>query len=374
MNATIAKRSLKKSPPDGRDLQIFKLAEIQNWTHDQIAEHLGDVSRRRVSQIVIEVRHWLAHHPAEDPELKTELEQKRLARNMERMHLENVITRALFALDHAPPTLQTSCHANGVCVANYHRDQPPVDVRVLKTYLRAVEALGKLNERPQIPQPELPPGAALDDAIPWQDPRLTKIFDHWAGCYGMREDTMRQMTRELTAALFDIFELATVDQTNGDGQPEESSGDPPAGPSVPEGPELPVAMPAPPPIGQEPSDQPVGPSASHASQREALDPAQPVPTTEDLKSGDEVTYADIVAARALVQILGEHPQKWELGSADDDADEPPAQAPLPVTEVQLTPDKPGATVVAPNTGPSGTVTDAETLAGPRGQPSSAQGV
>jgi hypothetical protein len=377
MNAPVTQRLAKKSPPTERDLQIFKLAEIQRWTHDQIADHYGDISRRRVSQIVQEVRHWLAHHPTEDPQLNSELEQRRLTRNVERMHLENVITRALFALDHAPPTLQTTCHANGVCVANYHRDQPPVDVRVLKTYLRAVEALGKLNERPEIPEPELPPGTAADDVIPWQDPRLTKIFNYWAGCYGMPEDAMRKMTKELTCALFDIFNLATADQADDSAEVDkldEAKGSPSVnvGPPVPDGPERLNAQ----------------PSASDVSQREAPDLVPPAPEAQDPIPCDPITYSDIVAARALDQILGPFPQKSEKGSADDDSDAPPAPAPLPVMEVHVTADKPGATVVAPSIGPSAVAgghgtqphsilpyvtADVESLAGPQGRPSSAQG-
>src|SRR5437762_2811930 len=92
--------------PSDRDFQVFRMAEIQGLTHEQIASTCG-VSRRRISQIVERVRNWLSQHPCEDPQIATELQRKRLAQHMERMQLQDVIDRARFALTLAPTHLET---------------------------------------------------------------------------------------------------------------------------------------------------------------------------------------------------------------------------------------------------------------------------
>src|SRR5947207_10802874 len=129
-----------------RDLDIFRMAEIQGLTHEQIASAC-DVSRRRVGQIVENVRDWLSRHPCADPQIATELERKRLAQHMERLRLEDVVERARAALTLAPTHLTTVTVKADGSESTTRREQPPIDVRILKTYLRAIETLGKLEQQ-----------------------------------------------------------------------------------------------------------------------------------------------------------------------------------------------------------------------------------
>src|SRR5947207_4503955 len=89
--------------PSQRDFEIFRLAVIKGFTHKELAG-LFEVSRRRVSQIVENVRNWLSQHPCEDPNIATELQSKRLAQHLERMRLEDIIERARLQLTYAKPT------------------------------------------------------------------------------------------------------------------------------------------------------------------------------------------------------------------------------------------------------------------------------
>src|SRR3989440_11574550 len=79
--------------PSQRDFEIFRLAVIKGFTHKELAG-LFEVSRRRISQIVENVKSWLSQHPCEDPNIATELQNKRLAQHLERMHLEDIINQA----------------------------------------------------------------------------------------------------------------------------------------------------------------------------------------------------------------------------------------------------------------------------------------
>src|SRR5256885_3482677 len=160
--------------PSGRDFDIFRGAEVHGLTHQQLAE-IWKVSRRRVSQLVERFRNWLSQHPCEDPQIATELQRKRLAQHLERMHLQDVIDRARFALNMAPNHLETvTIRADGK-ESTTRRQQPPVDVQILKTYLRAIEAMGRLNARPEIP---LPPPA--EGEFPWLKAALDEVWEEWS--------------------------------------------------------------------------------------------------------------------------------------------------------------------------------------------------
>ena len=65
--------------PSQRDFEIFRLAVIKGFTHKELAG-MFEISRRRVGQIVEHVRNWLSQHPCEDPNIATELQNKRLAK------------------------------------------------------------------------------------------------------------------------------------------------------------------------------------------------------------------------------------------------------------------------------------------------------
>src|SRR3954470_11689653 len=79
--------------PSSRDFEIFRLAVIKGLTHQELAG-MFDVSRRRISQIVENVNSWLSQHPCQDPNIATELQNKRLAQHLERMHLQEIVNQA----------------------------------------------------------------------------------------------------------------------------------------------------------------------------------------------------------------------------------------------------------------------------------------
>src|SRR5581483_3946740 len=101
------------------------------------------------SQIVESVRNWLSNNPCEDPQLATELQRKRLAQHMKRMRLEDVVLRARAALDLAPTHLTTVHVKPDGSESKTIRQQPPIDIQVLKTYLRAIQALAKFHQEPE---------------------------------------------------------------------------------------------------------------------------------------------------------------------------------------------------------------------------------
>src|SRR5438067_277391 len=158
--------------PSQRDFEIFRLAVIKGFTHKELAG-LFEVSRRRVSQIVENVRNWLSQHPCEDPNIATELQTKRLAQHLERMHLEDIISQARHEVAFGKRQLiTTSEKADGSKTTTY-REQP-FNVQVLKTYLRAVEALGRINARPEIPLP--PPSG---EEFPWLITAVNEVYEKW---------------------------------------------------------------------------------------------------------------------------------------------------------------------------------------------------
>src|SRR5437868_9952759 len=158
--------------PSQRAFHIFRLAEIHGQTHKQIAE-LYKVTRRRISQIVERVRNWLARHPCEDPQIATALQAKRLGQHLEQMRLEDIIQRAREQLTYAKPTLDTVIDKADGTKTIISREQP-FNVQVLKTYLRAVEALGRINARPEIPLP--PPSG---EEFPWLITAVNEVYEKW---------------------------------------------------------------------------------------------------------------------------------------------------------------------------------------------------
>src|SRR5205823_13078366 len=158
--------------PSQRDFEIFRLAVIKGFTHKELAG-LFDVTRRRVSQIVENVRNWLSQHPCEDPNIASALQNKRLAQHLERMHLEDIISQARHEVSFGKRQLITTTEKADGSKTTTYREQP-FNVQVLKTYLRAVEALGRINARPEIPLPP-PPG----DEFPWLLNALNECYEKW---------------------------------------------------------------------------------------------------------------------------------------------------------------------------------------------------
>jgi hypothetical protein len=198
LNTTTNARPAKLSPPSDRDLEIFQLAQIHGRTHLDISLAF-EVSRRRVGQIVHDVRHWLSLHGTDDPVIHSQIQRQRLDRALERMYLMDIIHRAVHGLNNAPPVLTTSTHINDRCVKKVMRDQP-LDSRLLKTYLQAVNSLGKLNERQ--PLPELP-------SQPWKHSKIQAVVDDWSEKnkeYSLDPEEFDQFAQELTATIQSCLE------------------------------------------------------------------------------------------------------------------------------------------------------------------------
>jgi len=158
--------------PSQRDFEIFRMAEIQNVAHQEIALRY-DLSRRRVSQIVAYVRHWLSNNPCEDTQLVSALQRQRLDQHIERQRLEDIIRRAHGALTVGSPRLTTNTIQPDGTRTITHREQP-FNVQVLKTYLRATEALAKLSQRPEI---ALPPPA--EGEFSWAKDAMNEVLARW---------------------------------------------------------------------------------------------------------------------------------------------------------------------------------------------------
>jgi hypothetical protein len=333
MTALFQPRPIRQSPPDDRDLQIFKLAEIDRWTHEKIAEHVGGVTRRRVSQIVQEVRLWLANHPADDPALKTEIERKRLAQNLDRLRLEDVIGRAVNALNCAPASLAVTCSTEGGPVMRYVRDQPPVDVRLLKTYLRAVEALSKLNDRPEIPVPPAATHLCLDH-------RVQKVINFWkekAEEHRLKSEYIDLFAHELMHAVIVALDLEDVDQPEPDSvvTPDQSASEESDTPtrSVSEGPATPARS-----ASEGPGDQELSATsnASQTSQGEAAASLEPAVNSDDPNRCQRETCNDPPADEPVSQAAEPRLEKIEKGNAEgseempDEPDQPPADSDIDV--------------------------------------------
>src|SRR5436305_932344 len=93
---------------------------------------------------------------------------------MERMRLEDVINRARAALALAPTHLTTTTIKADGSETTTRREQPPLDVQILKTYLRAIQALGKADQQPEIPYP--PPA---EGEFPWAKQAMNEVLTRW---------------------------------------------------------------------------------------------------------------------------------------------------------------------------------------------------
>src|SRR5207247_10667973 len=98
-----------------------------------------------------------------------------LGQHRERMHLEDSISQARHEVSFGKRQLTTTSEKADGSKTTTYREQP-FNVQVLKTYLRAVEALGRINARPEIPLPP-PPG----DEFPWLITAIHECYEKWYG-------------------------------------------------------------------------------------------------------------------------------------------------------------------------------------------------
>src|SRR6267142_5682297 len=202
MSTSTTLKQHKSRTPSQRDFEIFRLAEIKGLTHREIALTSTTLTRRRISQIVENVRNWLSQHPCEDPQLATELQRKRLGQHMERLRLEDIIERARNELADGRKELTTTTEkADGSKTVT--RRQQPFNIQALKTYLRTVEALGKLNQRPEIP---LAPPA--EGECPWLYSAIDEVTDQWrekVWCLKLQPKHFDDFADDLAAAILKAF-------------------------------------------------------------------------------------------------------------------------------------------------------------------------
>jgi Sigma-70, region 4 len=142
-------------PPTSRDLAIFKAVAIECCTHQEVADR-HQITRGRVSQIVKRVRRKLAGATPEDPHVQSYVAQQRLQTALEKLRLEHVLEITATALRKGPKILTTTRigergptseeEKDISWTESIHRDQP-LNVQVVKTFLKATEALSKLNQR-----------------------------------------------------------------------------------------------------------------------------------------------------------------------------------------------------------------------------------
>src|ERR1043165_3669340 len=158
--------------PNRRDLEIFHMAEILGLTHAHIALDYR-LTRRRVSQIVHRVRRWLSLHPCRDPRLASEMQRKQLARHTERMHLELILGQARDELLPGKRELTTTVTNDDGSTRTTVRQQP-FNVQVLKTYLRTVQELAKLNQQPDVNIP-----IPKESPFPWLEGAINEVYDKW---------------------------------------------------------------------------------------------------------------------------------------------------------------------------------------------------
>jgi len=185
-NARRARRRRFGKPAD-RDLKIFKMVMIQHLRHEEVARVFG-LHRTRIVQIVKRLCLELAGAPPEDPEIKDHLARQRLEQKLEKMRLEFVLEETAKALRQEPRHLEIKR------VGGRNRDgkeeqweevttrQQPVNVQLLKTFLRTSEALQGLREECAGDEPpKTLTDTELFDAI-------NEIFENWLGRMQFEQD------------------------------------------------------------------------------------------------------------------------------------------------------------------------------------------
>lgn len=149
-----SRRKLRRlaGPAEERDLEIFKAVVIEGLTHEEAAHRYG-LRRNRVTQIVGEVRRQLAHASPDDPQIESHLARQKLECELEKLRLEHVLQTTAKAMRKDPPILVTNRRGSR-SKGDQHdawseviERQKPVNMQIVKTYLRTTEAIGKLNQR-----------------------------------------------------------------------------------------------------------------------------------------------------------------------------------------------------------------------------------
>jgi hypothetical protein len=148
-------------PPSERDLEIYKLVKIQRREQVSVAWQY-EIDASRVSQIVKNVRRWLAAGGAPtDPELRDHVSRQRFARATHKLRLTRAVELATYAMETEPRRLKTtrtrSVGGTVIWTEETTREQPEVDLAAVRLLIRSTEALQALEDQDELNAEAAPP-------------------------------------------------------------------------------------------------------------------------------------------------------------------------------------------------------------------------
>lgn len=166
--------------PSARDLEIYKRSVV--FKHDQlaIAAHY-DLSQARISQIVNNVRDWLATggSPA-DPDIRDQFAQHKLARATQKIRLLRLIDMATYAIENRLPSQVKTKHryqgTTEVWREEVRQQSPEVNLPAMRVLLRAVKTLHEFESN------DAPSSATKNSSQLPADELLHSVFEflcHW---------------------------------------------------------------------------------------------------------------------------------------------------------------------------------------------------
>jgi hypothetical protein len=137
------------SAPSARDLEIYKRSVILG--HNQCTIALDyDLKQPRISQIIDNVRDWLAAGgDPSDPDVRDHFAQRHLSKAMQKLRIQGVIDRAIHAMEFQQPSqVTTRSRYQGtteVWREEIRHQQPPINFPAMRLLLRAVKELKNLE-------------------------------------------------------------------------------------------------------------------------------------------------------------------------------------------------------------------------------------
>ncbi|HEY2411451.1 MAG TPA: hypothetical protein VGI40_04380 [Pirellulaceae bacterium] len=138
-------------PPSPRDLEIYKRSVV--FKHDQlaIAAHY-DLGQPRISQIVNNVRDWLAAGGSpEDPAIRDHFAQQKLTRATQKIRLLRIIDMATYAMENRLQSQVKTKHRYQGTTEVWHEEvrhlAPEVNLPAMRLLLRAVKTLDDLETK-----------------------------------------------------------------------------------------------------------------------------------------------------------------------------------------------------------------------------------
>src|SRR5215207_3777014 len=140
----------ERPAPSDRDQEIYRLCKAQRVPQKELAKKF-QMSAGRVSQIVKEVKAWLANASAKDGELDHN-QERRLERRIERARLEHLYGKSLRMLEDFEKPAENK-RGKGEDAVTTTREERNARVQALKSATRLAESLGRIAEREPLPEP-----------------------------------------------------------------------------------------------------------------------------------------------------------------------------------------------------------------------------